>query len=301
MIKLRKSLNTLKDLRNNALKDLIQLSKLPVIIPVSLTSFTAYFIASPKIGPNIIFVTLGVLLLAAAASALNQIQEIKTDQLMARTKMRPLADGRIQKSHVFIFVIILVAAGSHLLIHFGNITAFILGISNLIWYNGIYTPLKRKTAFAVIPGSLTGAIPPVIGWVAAGEFIFARTSILMAFMFFMAQVPHFWLLIMKYGEEYSEAGLPSLTKILGKEQIRRMTHIWILASLFSALILTQFGLDLQSIVKTIILLVTLLIAIIMSRMSPYKSRDYNKKHFILLNSYFMLVMVFLIIDKVIVF
>ena len=292
-------MNTLKDLKISALKDFILLSKLPVIIPVSLTSFTGYFIARPEIGPEIVLVTLGVLFLAAAASALNQLQEITTDRLMPRTRSRPLASERINISYAIIFSISCILAGGFLLFYFGNFLALILGLTNLAWYNGVYTPLKRRTAFAVIPGSLTGAIPPVIGWVAAGENIFAQTSVLMAFMFFMAQVPHFWLLILKYGEQYSEAGLPNLTKILRKEQINRLTYIWILASLFSALILTQFGLELKSFLKIIILGVTIVIAIIFSRMNPFKNKDYNKKHFILLNSYFMFVMLFLILNKVI--
>ena len=67
----------------------------------------------------------------------------------------------------------------------------------LIWYNGIYTPLKRKTAFAVVPGSVIGAIPPMVGYVAAGGSALDPQILAFAFFMFMWQIPHFWLLIMK--------------------------------------------------------------------------------------------------------
>jgi len=87
---------------------------------------------------------------------------------MDRTKSRPIPSGRISSSEVLKISVILISVGSILLLVSSDIIALLLGLLNLIWYNLIYTYLKRKTAFAIVPGSLVGAIPPAIGWVTAG-------------------------------------------------------------------------------------------------------------------------------------
>ena len=93
----------------------------------------------------------------------------------------------------------------------GHPLAALLGLITVVWYNGIYTPLKRVTAFAAIPGGVVGAIPPVIGWVSGGGDPTDARIIVVAFFFFVWQVPHFWLLLMRIGGDYERAGLPSLT------------------------------------------------------------------------------------------
>jgi protoheme IX farnesyltransferase len=153
------------------LKPFIQLCKFPVTIPVSMTAFTGYYLFSPDISIELLMVSLGVLILASAASALNQLQEIPQDARMERTKIRPLPSNILKPSDVLIFVIICLIAGCLLLYFFGSLLALSLGLFTILWYNGIYTWLKKITAFAVIPGSVTGAIPPVIGWTAAGGSI----------------------------------------------------------------------------------------------------------------------------------
>ena len=69
----------------------------------------------------------------------------------------------------------------------------------------------------MVPGAVTGALPPLIGWVAAGGGVWDKSIIFLEFLFFTGQIPHFWLLILKYGEEYKKAGFPSLTNILSSD------------------------------------------------------------------------------------
>lgn len=175
----------------------------------------------------------------------------------------------------------------------------LIGWLTIFWYNGVYTPLKRKTAFAVIPGSLTGAFPPLIGWVAAGGSIFDKGAVFLAFMFFMAQVPHFWLIILKYGKQYSEAELPNLLHIFSKKQVSRLTYVWVVSSVICALILTQFGFAIQPLFKIIVILLTAFIIFFFSLLDADKSLNYTKTHFILLNSYFMCIMIILVLDQII--
>jgi protoheme IX farnesyltransferase len=107
----------------------------------------------------------------------------------------------------------------------------------LVSYNGFYTPLKKYTAFAVVPGSLVGALPPYIGWLAAGGELTDTSILLVAIFFFIGQIPHFWLLLLMFGKEYSFVGYPSLTDIFSENQIKRLSYTWILSTLASALLI----------------------------------------------------------------
>ena len=115
------------------------------------------------------------------------------------------------------------------LLVFSGWLAFGLGILALVWYNGIYTPMKRINPFAVVPGSLIGAIPPVIGWVAAGGDPLDSKILMVAFFFFIWQIPHFWLLLLFFDDDYRTAGFPTLSSLFEREQIIRITFIWMVA------------------------------------------------------------------------
>jgi protoheme IX farnesyltransferase len=107
----------------------------------------------------------------------------------------------------------------------------------VLWYNGVYLLLKRVSAFAVVPGSVVGAIPPVIGWCAAGGVATEARILEVAFFFFLWQIPHFWLLLLLFGKDYEEAGLPTLTQTFAGDQLRRITFVWILAVAATGLVL----------------------------------------------------------------
>jgi protoheme IX farnesyltransferase len=186
----------------NIFKYYLELGKLKIMIPVSLTGFTGYFIFNPHITPKTLIVTSGILLLAISASVLNQIQEAGLDSKMERTRNRPIPARNITLRQALMFFFISLVAGSAIIYIAGNFTAAVIGLITIFWYNGVYTYLKRITAFAVFPGAITGALPPLIGWVAAGGNVWDKSIIFVEFLFFIGQVPHFWILVLKYGEEY---------------------------------------------------------------------------------------------------
>jgi protoheme IX farnesyltransferase len=128
------------------------------------------------------------------------------------------------------------------LLFYVNYLALILGWIAFFWYNLVYTYLKRVTPHAVIPGSVIGAIPPLVGWVAAGGILTDQRAWAMALFFFVWQVPHFYLLIMKYGQQYEKAGMPALTSRHTSMVIRMMIFLWIITTSLSALLLTYFNL-----------------------------------------------------------
>jgi protoheme IX farnesyltransferase len=123
----------------------------------------------------------------------------------------------------------------------GGMKTAALGLAAILWYNGIYTSLKKVTAFASIPGAVVGMAPPAIGWISAGGSLFDIRLAAVCFIFFMWQVPHFWILILNHGEEYEHAGLPSLTQVMSRPQIARITYVWIVAAAVASLALPLYG------------------------------------------------------------
>jgi protoheme IX farnesyltransferase len=164
----------MKNNSGNKLKYYLELSKLKIMIPVSLTGFTGYFIFDPHLSLKIFAVSTGILLLAVSATVLNQIQEVELDRKMNRTRERPIPAENITLSEAIVFFLGNLIAGTALIYLAGDIKAVIIGLFTLIWYNGLYTCSKRITAFAVVPGAVTGALPPLIGWVAAGGGIWDK-------------------------------------------------------------------------------------------------------------------------------
>ena len=219
----------------------LELTKIRITMFVTLTTVFGFVVASRSINSTIIIPTLGVLLLACGAAVINHIQERETDKLMDRTKNRPLPSGKVSVKEAAALAFILLIIGSVLISVTAGLIALGLGLLNLIWYNVIYTPLKKKTAFAIIPGSLVGAIPPVIGWVAGGGSLSDPRIAFISFFFFIWQIPHFWLLLFIFGKDYEQAGFPTLTKIFNLNQLGRITFIWILTTIIICLFLPMFG------------------------------------------------------------
>lgn len=227
-------------MRNN-IKIFFELTKVKITSFVTVTTAFGYIAATSQIDVGIIPVLLGVLLLAFGSAALNHYQEKDFDAKMNRTKNRPIPSGRISSSLALLISSLLVISGSIVLIVFTNLLVLSLGLLNLVWYNLIYTLLKRKTPFAIIPGSFVGAIPPMIGWAAAGGSLIDPQMIIIAFFFFIWQIPHFWLLLLVMDNEYRQAGFPTLSMLFSKEQLSRITFIWIISTAVTGLMIPLFG------------------------------------------------------------
>jgi len=210
---------------------LVELTKARITLVVTLTVAAGYFLFTGEIGPAVLAPMAGVFLLACGSAALNQVQEARIDARMERTRGRPIPSGRISRRWAGFLAFVLVAAGLYVLasIETHTIALLALGAAAVLWYNVVYLVLKRVTSFAVVPGALVGAIPPVIGWCAGGGTPGDARILEVAFFFFLWQIPHFWLLLLLYGREYEAAGLPSPTRRMTRPQFRRITFAWILA------------------------------------------------------------------------
>jgi len=224
----------------NQVKIITELTKLSITIFVTVTTAFGYIAYSGVLNSEMILPTIGILFLACGSAAINHYQERNTDSLMERTKKRPIPSGKIKASTVLFMAVFLAVSGSVMLFFGGGLLAMLLGILNLIWYNIIYTPLKKKTPFAIIPGSIVGALPPMVGWVSAGGYVFNPQILLIAIFFFIWQIPHFWLLLLLLDKDYQKAGFPTLTQIFNQQQLGRITFIWIIATAVTGLLLPLF-------------------------------------------------------------
>lgn len=255
------------------IKIFLELVKFRITFFVMITTGFGYISASVEYDSNLLFVLLGTLILAFGSATLNQYQERNTDSLMDRTKSRPIPAGRISENNALIISILLIISGSIILILGVNLLSFALGILNLFWYNFIYTPLKRKTALAIIPGSLVGAIPPMIGWVAANGDLFDFRIIIISFFFFIWQIPHFWILLLKLDKDYQLAKFPTITSNFSKQQLARIIFSWTVATGLCS-ILIPLSLKLTN-TLTMSLIISLVLFIIFSSIKLLKFSENN--------------------------
>lgn len=280
---------------HSGLNDWFVLCKLNISLPVTLSTLTGFVLYSGSLSYTTLYACAGVLLLAAASSTANHILEKDTDKLMPRTGNRPIPSGRISVNHAFFFVIIAGVSGAILLFKAGLIP-MLLALFNLIFYALVYTPLKKVTAFAVIPGSLIGAIPPAIGWTAAGGHPLHLHIILVAFFFFIGQVPHFWLVVMRYGSDYEAAGLPSLSRFFTQAQLANLTLVWVAATAMAAIMLIIFKVITVWLLSIVIFLMVILLFTSFRQWFGVNKSPKPKNAFMAINLFYLGIMLTLIAD-----
>ncbi len=225
----------------------LELSKARITVAVMFSVATGHIFFRERLSLELLVPALGVFLLACGSATLNQVQEWRTDARMERTRRRPIPSHRIRPSSAALVAVLLIAAGLNVLAQVPHHTLLLVGLGafSVFWYNAVYVILKRVTAFAVVPGGLLGAIPPVMGWIAAGGVWSDPRILELAGLFFLWQIPHFWLLLQRYGKEYEQAGLRSPTADLAPAQFQRVTVAWILVVVLAGLVLAvslEFGL-----------------------------------------------------------
>lgn len=166
--------------------------------------------------PQLLALVIGGTLVTGASNGLNQAMEKDTDALMQRTKDRPLPTGRMTIGTAVVFSLIVGIIGLSTIWYFTNFNAFILSLMALVSYVGIYTPMKPISPWSVFVGAFPGAIPPMLGYVAAtGEFGLVPGALFA--IQFIWQFPHFWSIAWVLHDDYSRAGFKMLPSAGGRD------------------------------------------------------------------------------------
>jgi heme o synthase len=190
------------------------LTKLRLSFLVVVSAVTGYLMADTFSGMQFLLLIAGGFLVTGSSNGFNQVMEREYDKLMTRTQNRPLVKGTLSVSEAMIVSVVFGIVGLFLLYLINPLSA-ILGFLALFSYVVIYTPMKRVSPWAVFVGAFPGAIPPMLGYVAAtGEF--GLLPGMLFFVQFMWQFPHFWAIAWVLDDDYRKAGYRLLPSKFGR-------------------------------------------------------------------------------------
>lgn len=293
------------ELKVNSFLELIikyaELGKFRITFFVGITTLLGSVLYAGEFSVSSSVVSLGVFFLAVGSSSINQIQEWKFDGRMKRTQNRPLPSGNIKYFNAVLFALIISLVGSMIIFSFGNLIALLLALTAMIWYNLIYTPLKRKTSLAVFPGAVIGAIPPIVGWTAMGGNATDQIILVIALFLFIWQIPHFWLLYLIFADDYNSAGFPILRSMFSDFTVSKLTFFWTVALTGGGLSIAFFTSTDPIFASTVLLFLG--IWLVLKNRGLLIEDNINKgeyrKAFMNLNSYVLIVTILLFVDKLV--
>ena len=191
------------------LADFKSVTKMGLSISVVFSSLAGYLLAAGTVNFQVLaLLAIGGYFMVGASNVFNQIIEHDLDALMERTKNRPIPAGRMSVTYAFVLAVILTVAGLSILYNINERTAM-FGAISICLYTSAYTPLKTKTPLSVFVGAIPGAIPFMLGWVAATGKFGVEAGVLFMLQFFW-QFPHFWAIGWFLHDDYQKAGFNML-------------------------------------------------------------------------------------------
>ena len=211
-------------------KDYFQLIKFTLSFMVVFSTVVSFLIAPNEeiyVRSKLISVLLlfaAGMLITGAANAINQVLEKNSDALMKRTAKRPVASGRMSESEAIAFAVIAGASGVIMMWYFFNFQSAMVSLFSLFLYGFIYTPLKKINSISVLVGAIPGALPCLIGWVAATDNFSTGGWVLFAIQF-LWQFPHFWAIAWLAHKDYTSAGFKLLPADKGPTRFTAMQSI----------------------------------------------------------------------------
>ncbi len=239
-----------------------RLVRLPLSLMVAVTALTGAVAVPARLhGLTLWALGWGVFLLAAASSVLNQVQERASDALMQRTCRRPLASGLISTGTGMVIGLLLASGGLAVLATATGTPTALLGLGALAWYLVVYTPLKRVSPLAVLAGTPCGAVPPLMGWLAAGGTLPAPQPLALALLMVLWQVPHYWLLALPDRLELRAAGFRVLPD-LSDRKLLAVSHRWLLGLALTTLLLPALDLPTTPLLQGVVIGLAAALAVI---------------------------------------
>lgn len=198
--------------------DIVQFTKLRLASLVVLSAAISYLTGAKNVDSEMLtMLILGGFLVTASSNGFNQILERHLDKLMSRTQNRPLPSFSMTVAEALIISFAFGVSGLAVLYIWHGLSCFLLGLFALLSYVLVYTPLKQKTPFAVFVGAFPGAIPPLLGYVAATGRFDVAAWILFAIQFIW-QFPHFWAIAWVLDDDYKKAGFRMLPSNGGRDK-----------------------------------------------------------------------------------
>ncbi|MFJ7933015.1 heme o synthase [Sporosarcina sp. NPDC096371] len=233
----------------SVLKDFLALIKIGIVNSNMITAFTGLFLAFQFSGKNflqhidlLIYALGGSGLIIAGSAALNNLIDRDIDPIMSRTKSRPTVTGRFKASTVWAIAFTFIIAGEALLFA-ASPAAGLWGLAGIFSYVVLYSMWsKRRHVSNTIVGSISGAIPPLIGWAAVEPALGAGAWALFLIMFIW-QPPHFYALAMRRTEEYRAANIPMLPVVKGFARTKKSMLVWVLLLFPLPFLLTELGIS----------------------------------------------------------
>lgn len=228
-------------------KDFTALIKIGIVNSNLITTFTGIWLALHFSGQSflnnldiVLYTVIGSSLIIAGSCSINNYIDRDIDHLMERTKTRPTVTGKVVPAKVLGLGLILITLGTIFLL-FTTITATVIGLLGVFSYVVLYSLWsKRQLVSNTIIGSISGAVPPLIGWAAVDGNLDMMAWSLFIIMF-LWQPPHFYALAMRRVEEYRAAGIPMLPVVKGFKTTKKHILIWVAALLPTPLLLTSLG------------------------------------------------------------
>ncbi len=281
-------------------KDYFQLIKFTLSFMVVFSTVVSYLIATDyRNFLDVLLLFLAGMLITGSANTINQVAEKDTDALMKRTASRPVASGRMSPAHATGFAIITGLVGLLIMYFNFNWQSSLIGLLSLFLYGFIYTPLKKVNSIAVLVGGLPGALPCLIGWVAAfyqAPINWTGGWILFAIQFIW-QFPHFWAIAWVAHQDYSKAGFKLLPSDKGPTKFTALQTIMYSTLMLPIGVLPYFY-NISGIVSMWILVLCNLAMITLS-IRLYIKMDVPSARRVMFGSYIYLAIVFiaLLADK----
>lgn len=206
----------------------LKLAKFYLCLSIGGAAIFGFSLAATSLSTDMLLVGCGLLTLATGAATLNSLQEHRLDGQLERTRNRPLPQGRISRRQAGVQALVLLAAGLAIIYSAtGTSLPVSVAVLAVLLYNGVYTPLKQKTVLAIVPGALCGALPSCIGWLAGGGGLVSFPAALLLTLFILWQVPHFWLVMLSFQDDYNGRTLPSLLQQFDEKRLTRFMVTWI--------------------------------------------------------------------------
>ncbi len=214
-------------------QDLVALTKPRIISLLLVTTVAPMYVAGEPTLATVLLVSLGGYLMAGGANAVNMYLDRDIDDVMARTKLRPIPSGRMQARSVIAFGVGLATAATWLLATFVNVLTAALALGGFYFYVFIYTRwLKRSSPQNIVIGGAAGAFPPLVGWAAVTGRVDLTAFYLFLIVFYWTP-PHFWALALNKQVDYGNAGVPMAPLVWGEHETKE--QMWWYSVLLVAL------------------------------------------------------------------